>query len=148
MPVHVLGDSPRSVAGGRVAGHRGGAARRRLRALLFVNDSQRYQVGAQVLSLGVGFQCLHVRAATRLRRRPYRRHRQRHPKLTADGGRPKSVGFWFALGHSAMVVVLALLVLAAAKTAGALLDDGSSTRRMLGLAGTLASGGFSTSLRL
>lgn len=111
-------------------------------ALLFVNETQRYAVGAQVLSLGVGFSAYmfglrhafdadHIAAIDNVTR-----------KLTADGGRPKSVGFWFALGHSAMVVVLALLVLAAAKTAGALLDDGSSTRRMLGLAGTLASGGF------
>jgi high-affinity nickel-transport protein len=63
-------------------------------------------------------------------------------KLTADGNRPKSVGFWFALGHSAMVVILALLVVGAARAAGVLLDDASSTRHVLGIAGTLASGGF------
>ena len=47
-----------------------------------------------------------------------------------------------AFGLTAMVVALALLVVAAAKTAGALLDEDSPTRHTLGVAGTLASGGF------
>jgi high-affinity nickel-transport protein len=101
-----------------------------------------YQVGAQAFSIGLGvtaymfglrhaFDADHIAAIDNVTR-----------KLAADGQRPKSVGFWFALGHSAMVVVLALLVVAAARMAGTLLDDGSSTRRLLGIAGTLASGGF------
>lgn len=103
---------------------------------------ERYQVGAQVLSIGLGvsaymlglrhaFDADHIAAIDNVTR-----------KLTADGVRPKSVGFWFALGHATMVVVLALLVIGAAKTAGALLDDSSPTRHALGIAGTLASGGF------
>ncbi len=111
-------------------------------ALLVAVDPQRDLPGAQVLSLGIGFSAYmfglrhafdadHIAAIDNVTR-----------KLTADGGRPKSVGFWFALGHSAMVVALALLVVAAAKTAGALLDGDSPTRRILGVAGTLASGGF------
>jgi high-affinity nickel-transport protein len=101
-----------------------------------------YQVGTQVFSIGLGvtayifglrhaFDADHIAAIDNVTR-----------KLAADGRRPKSVGFWFALGHSAMVVVLALLVVAAARTAGVLLDDSSSARRVLGIAGTLASGGF------
>jgi high-affinity nickel-transport protein len=101
-----------------------------------------YQVGTQVFSIGLGvtayifglrhaFDADHIAAIDNVTR-----------KLAADGRRPKSVGFWFALGHSAMVVVLALLVVAAARTAGVLLDDSSSARRVLGIAGTLVSGGF------
>lgn len=101
-----------------------------------------YQVGTQVFSIGLGvtayifglrhaFDADHIAAIDNVTR-----------KLAADGRRPKSVGFWFALGHSAMVVVLALLVVAATRTAGVLLDDDSSTRHALGIAGTLASGGF------
>ena len=101
-----------------------------------------YQIGSQVFSVGLGitayifglrhaFDADHIAAIDNVTR-----------KLAADGSRPKSVGFWFALGHSAMVVVLALLVVAAARTAGVLLDDSSPARHVLGIAGTLASGGF------
>jgi len=110
--------------------------------LILVVEPQRYQVGAQVLSIGLGvtaymlglrhaFDADHIAAIDNVTR-----------KLTADGARPKAVGFWFALGHSAMVVVLALLVVAAARTASVLLDTDSPTRHVLGVAGTLASGGF------
>ena len=103
---------------------------------------EHYQVGAQVLSIGLGvsaymlglrhaFDADHIAAIDNVTR-----------KLTADGAKPKSVGFWFALGHATMVVVLALLVIGATKTAGALLDDASPTRHALGIVGTLASGGF------
>ena len=82
---------------------------------------QQYQVGTQVFSIGLGitayifglrhaFDADHIAAIDNVTR-----------KLAADGNRPKSVGFWFALGHSAMVVVLALLVVAATETAGVLL---------------------------
>lgn len=109
--------------------------------ILFVAP-HRYQVGAQVFSVGLGlsaymlglrhaFDVDHIAAIDNVTR-----------KLTADGERPKSVGFWFAIGHSAMVVVLALAVVGAARAAGALLDDSSPVRRLLGMAGTLASGGF------
>ncbi len=111
-------------------------------ALILFVAPHHYQVGAQVFSIGLGvtaytfglrhaFDADHIAAIDNTTR-----------KLTADGAKPKSVGFWFALGHATMVVVLALLVIAATKTAGVLLDDGSSTRHALGVAGTLASGGF------
>ena len=63
-------------------------------------------------------------------------------KLMADGKKPKSVGFWFAMGHSTIVFVLAALVVAGAHAANALLDEESPLRHGLGVAGTLASGGF------
>ena len=111
-------------------------------ALVLLVAPHHYQAGTQVLSIGLGltaymlglrhaFDADHIAAIDNVTR-----------KLTADGGRPKSVGFWFALGHSAMVVVLAMLVVAAARTAGVLLDDDSPARHALGMAGTLASGGF------
>lgn len=101
-----------------------------------------YQVGTQVFSIGLGvtayifglrhaFDADHIAAIDNVTR-----------KLAADGNRPKSVGFWFALGHSAMVVLLALLVVAAARTAGVLLNGDSAARHWLGIAGTVASGGF------
>jgi nickel/cobalt transporter (NiCoT) family protein len=63
-------------------------------------------------------------------------------KLRADGGRPKAVGFWFAMGHSATVFVLACLVSLGVRTAGALVDGSSEAHRVLALVSTLASGGF------
>jgi len=110
--------------------------------LMLAVAPQQYHVGTQVFSIGLGltayifglrhaFDADHIAAIDNVTR-----------KLAADGDRPKSVGFWFALGHSAMVVILALLVVGAARTAGVLLDDDSSTRHVLGIAGTVASGGF------
>jgi high-affinity nickel-transport protein len=46
------------------------------------------------------------------------------------------------MGHSMMVLVLAVLVIAGTRAAGVLLDDDSPARHTLGVAGTLASGGF------
>ncbi|WP_326834947.1 HoxN/HupN/NixA family nickel/cobalt transporter [Amycolatopsis rhabdoformis] len=63
-------------------------------------------------------------------------------KLMADGKRPVSVGFWFALGHSTVVLGLAALVALGAKVTGALTDDDSGTHRVLGIVGTSMSGLF------
>src|ERR1700742_1319939 len=41
-------------------------------------------------------------------------------KLRQDGRRPKSVGFWFAMGHSTMVAGMAALVALGAHIVGAL----------------------------
>jgi high-affinity nickel-transport protein len=59
-----------------------------------------------------------------------------------DGQRPKAVGFWFAMGHSTLVLVMAVLVMVGAHAVGTLADDNSPTRHVLGFAGTLASGLF------
>ncbi len=64
---------------------------------------------------------------------------------TARGGgtsKPNSVGFWFAMGHSTIVLAMALLVIVGAHAVRTLLNDDSPTRHALGFAGTLASGLF------
>ena len=63
-------------------------------------------------------------------------------KLMADGKRPVSVGFWFALGHSAVVLLLATLIAAGAREATSLTGRASHTHQTLALIGTAASGGF------
>lgn len=109
---------------------------------LIALSRQDFHIGAQVFSIGLGvtayllgvrhaFDADHIAAIDNVTR-----------KLAGDGARPRSVGFWFALGHSAMVVVLALLVVGATHAAGTLLDDASPARRLLGIAGMLVSGLF------
>jgi len=61
-------------------------------------------------------------------------------KLMADGGRPRSVGFWFAMGHSGMVFVLTALMALGTRAAATLAGDGSAVHAVLSTAGTLASG--------
>lgn len=56
--------------------------------------------------------------------------------------KPTAVGFWFALGHSSVVLAMAALVVYGVQAVGPLLDDTSSARRALGLTGTLVSGLF------
>lgn len=63
-------------------------------------------------------------------------------KLMVDGRRPVSVGFWFALGHSTIVVLLAVGIAAGTRQVALLTTDGSSARRTLELVSTSASGGF------
>jgi nickel/cobalt transporter (NiCoT) family protein len=64
-------------------------------------------------------------------------------KLMAEGKRPLSVGFWFSLGHSSVVVALTFLLALGLKAVGAELQDDSSTLHTVGgLIGTLVSGGF------
>jgi nickel/cobalt transporter (NiCoT) family protein len=111
-------------------------------ALVMIVAPHRYQAGAQVFGIGLGlnaytfglrhaFDADHIAAIDNTTR-----------KLTADGRKPKAVGFWFAMGHSITVLLLAVLVVVGTRAAGALLDDDSVTRHALGVAGTLASGGF------
>nr|WP_240325262.1 HoxN/HupN/NixA family nickel/cobalt transporter [Amycolatopsis thermalba] len=101
-----------------------------------------YAVGTQVFGFGLGltaytlgmrhaFDADHIAAIDNTTR-----------KLMAEGQRPLSVGFWFALGHSTVVVVLAVLVAIGAKGILSWTEDGSSAHRVLGLISTGASGGF------
>src|ERR1700758_570800 len=111
-------------------------------ALVMIIAPHHYHVGAQVFGIGLGvtaytfglrhaFDADHIAAIDNTTR-----------KLTADGKKPKAVGFWFAVGHSMTVLLLAVLVIVGTRAARALLDDGSTARHALGMAGTLASGGF------
>lgn len=110
--------------------------------LLMLVAPNHYQVGTEVFGVGLGvtaytfglrhaFDADHIAAIDNTTR-----------KLMADGSKPKSVGFWFAMGHSAMVLAMALLVIAGTKAVSTLLDEDSPVRQALGLGGTLASGGF------
>nr|WP_275464867.1 HoxN/HupN/NixA family nickel/cobalt transporter [Streptomyces noursei] len=101
-----------------------------------------YTVGSQVFGAGLGitaytlgmrhaFDADHIAAIDNTTR-----------KLMADGKRPVSVGFWFALGHSSVVVVMAALVAGGAQLAGTLMSDGSPAHQTLGLVGTTVSGTF------
>lgn len=63
-------------------------------------------------------------------------------KLREDGRRPTSVGFWFSLGHSTVVTVMAALVGGGTHLAARLQGDGSGVRELLGIIGTVVSGGF------
>ena len=101
-----------------------------------------YTVGTQVFGFGLGvtaytlgmrhaFDADHIAAIDNTTR-----------KLMAEGKRPVSVGFWFALGHSTVVVALATLVALGAHSAMGWADDDSGVHRVLGTVSTTASGGF------
>src|SRR5882757_125467 len=77
-----------------------------------------YRIGSEAFGIGLGvtaytlgmrhaFDADHIAAIDNTTR-----------KLMADGKRPVSVGFWFALGHSSVVVALAALVAGGARLAG------------------------------
>jgi high-affinity nickel-transport protein len=110
--------------------------------LLLAVVPHHYQVGTTVFGLGLGvtayvlgmrhaFDADHIAAIDNTTR-----------KLMVDGKRPVSVGFWFALGHSSVVVVLAVLIASGARAATTLLDDGSGTHQVLGAISTTVSGTF------
>ena len=103
----------------------------------------RYRLGTGLFGLGTGltaytlglrhaFDADHIAAIDNTTR-----------KLMAEGKRPLSVGFWFSLGHSSIVVVLTLLLALGLKIVGSqLTDEQSSLHTIGGLVGTLVSGGF------
>jgi high-affinity nickel-transport protein len=110
--------------------------------LVFAIAPHHYRAGTQIFGVGLGataylfglrhaFDADHIAAIDNTTR-----------KLMADGKKPKSVGFWFAMGHSTLVLVMAVLIMVGAHVAGALADEKSPTRHVLGIAGTLASGLF------
>jgi high-affinity nickel-transport protein len=110
--------------------------------LLLLVLPRHLSVGDQVFGLGLGvtaytlgmrhaFDADHIAAIDNTTR-----------KLMADGQRPVSVGFWFALGHSTTVVALAALVTLGARWASTLTEDGSGIHQALTVAGTGVSGGF------
>ncbi|WP_051022392.1 HoxN/HupN/NixA family nickel/cobalt transporter [Nocardia pneumoniae] len=64
-------------------------------------------------------------------------------KLVDDGRKPVSVGFWFALGHSTVVLGLTVLLASGAHAlSGPLADDDSVLHRVTGIIGASVSGLF------
>jgi len=101
-----------------------------------------YQLGTKVFGIGLGitaytyglrhaFDADHIAAIDNTTR-----------KLRGEGKRPKSVGFWFAMGHSTIVAGMAALVAAGAHIVGDLTSDSSTANQTLGLIGTGVSGSF------
>jgi high-affinity nickel-transport protein len=101
-----------------------------------------YEVGSKAFGIGLGvtaytlgvrhaFDADHIAAIDNTTR-----------KLMADGKRPVSVGFWFALGHSSVVVVLAAMIAGGTALAGKVMNENSGTHKVLGFLGTTISGMF------
>ncbi len=111
--------------------------------LVFVVAPQHFSLGDKALGVGVGltaytlgmrhaFDADHIAAIDNTTR-----------KLMNDGQRPLGVGFFFSLGHSTVVFVLALLLSAGVKAiVGPVQDDSSTLHHYTGLIGTTVSGVF------
>ena len=64
-------------------------------------------------------------------------------KLVSEGKRPLSVGFFFSLGHSSVVFVLALLLNFGIRALNSQVrNDGSTLHNLTGIVGTMVSGTF------
>ncbi len=105
-----------------------------------LGDAGIYTVGIGILAYTFGlrhaFDADHIAAVDNTTR-----------KLLADreegGRRPLSVGFWFSLGHSTIVFLLAFLLSAGVKAlAGQVEDDGSELHSITGIIGASVSGVF------
>src|SRR3954462_15616348 len=104
---------------------------------------QEYQVSGQLFNIGLGvtaytlglrhaFDADHIAAIDNTTR-----------KLMAEGRRPLSVGFWFSLGHSSVVLGLSVLLACGVRAlAGGVSDGGSALHVVTGAVGTTVSGTF------
>ena len=111
--------------------------------LAYIVEPARLTVGGKAFGVGVGltaytlglrhaFDADHIAAIDNTTR-----------KLMGDGQRPLGVGFFFSLGHSTVVFVLALLLATGVKAImGPVEDDSSTLHHYTGLIGTSVSGVF------
>src|SRR5579875_234177 len=111
--------------------------------LVLVIAPQHYHAGSQIFGIGLGvtaylfglrhaFDADHISAIDNTTR-----------KLMAEGQRPLGVGFFFSLGHSTVVLALAMaLAFAAQQVAAQVTSEGSTLKSFGGLIGTLVSGSF------
>ncbi|MGN9760008.1 HoxN/HupN/NixA family nickel/cobalt transporter [Streptomyces sp. SD31] len=111
--------------------------------LVAVVAPEHYSIGEQSFGIGIGvtaytlgmrhaFDADHIAAIDNTTR-----------KLMGEGQRPLSVGFWFSLGHSSVVLALVLLLSFGVRSlAGPVRDDGSRLHDITGLIGTTVSGAF------
>jgi nickel/cobalt transporter (NiCoT) family protein len=64
-------------------------------------------------------------------------------KLMSEGKRPLSIGFWFSLGHSSIVVAIGVGIVIAEKAVyGAVSNSGSDLEQFGGIFGTIVSASF------
>ncbi|NEA56257.1 HoxN/HupN/NixA family nickel/cobalt transporter [Streptomyces sp. SID13666] len=111
--------------------------------LVVIVAPEHYTVGTKAFGIGMGvtaytlgmrhaFDADHIAAIDNTTR-----------KLMGEGKRPLSVGFWFSLGHSSIVFVLAFLLSLGIKAlARPVQDDNSKLHHLAGLIGTTVSGAF------
>ncbi|MEV4318847.1 HoxN/HupN/NixA family nickel/cobalt transporter [Actinocrispum sp. NPDC049592] len=111
--------------------------------ILLLVASEHYMVGTSVFGIGTGvaaytlgmrhaFDADHIAAIDNTTR-----------KFMAENKRPLSVGFWFSLGHSSVVLILTVLLALGVRSLGTeLLDDDSTLHSTGGLIGTAVSGSF------
>ncbi|MFF9035885.1 HoxN/HupN/NixA family nickel/cobalt transporter [Streptomyces sp. NPDC014892] len=111
--------------------------------LVVIVAPEHYSVGSKTFGIGMGvtaytlgmrhaFDADHIAAIDNTTR-----------KLRGEGQRPLSVGFWFSLGHSSIVLVLTfLLTLGVKALAGPVRDEGSALHDVSGWIGTTVSGTF------
>ena len=104
---------------------------------------QHLQLGSGVFGIGIGitaytlgmrhaFDADHIGAIDNTTR-----------KLMSDGQRPLSVGFFFSLGHSSIVFLLAILLAVGIRgLSGDVADDNSALHQATGLIGPTISGSF------
>src|SRR5215831_2487448 len=102
-----------------------------------------YSIGTQAFGAGIGvtaytlgmrhaFDADHISAIDNTTR-----------KLMADGKRPLSVGFFFSLGHSTIVFMLAFLFTVGVKALGGQVENsGSTLHQVTSVLGTSVSGSF------
>ena len=101
-----------------------------------ISKTEVFGVGTGVLALTLGirhaFDADHIAAIDNTTR-----------KLMAEGRRPLSVGFYFSLGHSTVVLVLTVLLAAGVRGLGsALTDSASGLHQVTSVVGTVISGTF------
>ncbi|MBB4794374.1 Nickel transporter NicT [Streptomyces nodosus] len=111
--------------------------------LVAIVAPEHYSLGTKTFGVGIGvtaytlgmrhaFDADHIAAIDNTTR-----------KLMGEGKRPLSVGFWFSLGHSTVVFVLAFLLSLGVKAlAGPVQDDNSTLHDITGWIGTTVSGAF------
>src|SRR5690242_12227470 len=112
-------------------------------ALIGVVAPAHYAVGGHAFGIGLGvtayslgmrhaFDADHIAAIDNTTR-----------KLMAEGRRPLSVGFWFSLGHSSVVMALCLLLATGVRAlAGQVQSHTSTLQQVTGLVGVAVSGTF------
>jgi nickel/cobalt transporter (NiCoT) family protein len=107
-----------------------------LRGHYHISKTELFGVGTGILAYTLGmrhaFDADHIAAIDNTTR-----------KLIQDGERPLSVGYFFSLGHSTIVFVLAVLLnLGIRALDGAVKNDGSGLHHWTGIIGTSVSGTF------